>query len=42
MAPSWCKHFNELVNGPQMLPQGPELFCQLIEKTTLFKNIRFH
>jgi len=42
MAPSWCKHLNELVNGLQMLPPWAEFFSQIIEKTTLFKNIGFH
>jgi len=42
MAPSWCKHFDKLINRPQMLPPGTEFFCQVVEKMTLLKHIDFH
>jgi hypothetical protein len=42
MAPSWRKHFDELVDGPQMLPPGVKLLGQFVEEMALFKHICFH
>ena len=42
MAPSWCKHLDELVNGSQMLPPRAQFLSQIVEKPSLFKDICFH
>jgi hypothetical protein len=42
MPPSWRKHFDELVNGTQMLPPRSQFFGQVVEKVALFKDVGFH